>query len=60
MVEKIGFVAPISENAHVSVNVDNYGRYCSRYCKRVYTNGAVCVNVDSNGSDLSRYCQRLH
>ena len=36
---KYCIVAPISVNAPVSVNVDNKGRYGSRYCKqdRVYT-----------------------
>ena len=35
----VGLVAPVSVNATVSVNVDNNGRYRSRYCKhdRVYT-----------------------
>ena len=27
-----GYVAPVGVNAPVSVNVDNNGRYCSRYC----------------------------
>ena len=54
------YVAPVSLNAPVSVNVDNNGRYRSRYCKRVYNNGTVSVIVDSNGCDLSHYCQRLH
>ena len=48
------YVALVIVNAPVSVNVDNNGRYRSRYCKRVYNNGTVSVNVD-NG-----YCQRLH
>ena len=36
-------VASVSVNAPVSVNVDNNGRYSSRYCKRVYNNGTVSV-----------------
>ena len=34
-------VAPVRVNAPVSVNVDNNGRYRSRYCESVYNNGTV-------------------
>ena len=53
---KESLVAPVSVNSPVSVNVDNNGKYRSRYCKRVYNNGTLSVNVDSNGSDHSRNC----
>ena len=53
-------IVAVCVNAPASVNVDNNGRYRSRYCKRVYNNDTVSINVDSNGGDISRYCQRLH
>ena len=49
-------VASVSVNAPASVNVDNYRRYRSLYCKRDYNNGTVSVNVNSNWRDLSRFC----
>ena len=48
-----GYVAPVIVNDPVSVNVDNNGRYRSRYCKRVYSNGTISVNVYSNVIDIS-------
>ena len=53
---KESLVASVSVNSPISVNVDNNGKYCSRYCKRVYNNGTLSVNVESNVSDPSRYC----
>ena len=39
-------VAPVCVSAPASVNVDNNGRYRSRYCKRrVYNNGTVSVTL---------------